>query len=149
MYNSPSLFLFLSILLGIFGCLIFVTGVRVSSRSISRSIAVSITLPAIVMLGLFYSLVIHMRQSLGGWPVAIGTHGLPTPLVNHGYIAGQFFTILFCSIFFVWPFACVLSAINQRRRGWLPYLGIFALSCFVCFAAMLLAPSEFLNWWWD
>ena len=149
MYNSPPLFLLLSILLGIFGFLIFLTGDRANSPSISRSIAISLTLPAMVMLGLFYTLAIHMRQSLGGWPVAIGTHGLPTPLITHGYIAGQFFSILLFSSFFVWPIACVLSATNRRWRGALPYLGIFALSCFVCFAAMLVAPSEFLIWWWD
>jgi hypothetical protein len=106
-------------------------------------------LPALVMLVLFYSLAIHMRQGLGAWPASIGDHGFPAPLVTHGSIATNYFGILAMLSVFVWPPVFLLCLLVRRWRVCLYYLGVYALACLVCFGAMLLAPPQFLNWWWD
>ncbi len=106
-------------------------------------------LPALLMLALFYSLAIHMHQSLGSWPTSIGESGFPAPLVTHGYIAAYYFGVLMLVSIIAWPVAFLLCLAIRRWRVHLYYLGLYALTCLLCFGAMLLAPSQFLNWWWD
>src|SRR6266700_2163231 len=113
-------------------------------------IAVSVAvLPALLMLALFYSLAIHMHQSLGAWPTAIGERGFPPGLITHGSIAANYFTILLLVSISAWPVAFLLCVLIRRWRVSVYYLGVYALTCLVCFGAMLLAPSKFLVWWWD
>lgn len=113
---------------------------------IALGVAVS---PALLMLTLFYSLAIHMHQSLGGWPTSIGERGFPSALMIHSALATGYFSILVLASVLAWPVA-VLACMGIRRcRFMLNYLGMYALSCLVCYVAMSLAPSPFLYWWWD
>jgi len=149
MQNSPPLFLLILILAGVLGLGAVVAGFRLRPAAPSRGITLVAVLPGLAMLGLFYSLAVHMHQSLGGWPTSIGEHGFPSPLVTHAGIATGFFTVLLLASVFAWPIALVVCALVRRWRGGIFYLGVYALSCLVCFIAMLLAPSQFLYWWWD
>jgi hypothetical protein len=149
MRNSPPIFLLLAILVGVFGVAIMFAGIRLQPSRSSRAIKLTAVLPALVMLGLFYSLAIHMHHSLGGWPSSIGMHGFPPPLITHAEIASQYFSVLLLICIFLWPVGIALSALIRRWRGALLYLGVFAVSFSLSLGATLLAPSEFLYWWWD
>ena len=89
-----------------------------------------------------------MHQSLGAWPSSIGERGFPPRLVTHGSIAANYFTVLLLASVFAWPVAFLIRVVIRRWRLCY-YLGVYAFTCLVCFGAMLLAPSQFLNWWWD
>lgn len=105
--------------------------------------------PALVMLALFYSLAVHMHRTLGAWPSSIGERGFPMPLITHAHVAEHCFSILVLFGMFVWPVVLLLCLLVRRWRGCVYYLGLYALSCLLGFGAMLLAPSQFLYWWWD
>jgi hypothetical protein len=149
MQNSPPLFLLVLIAAGVLGAAVLVAGHRVRPAAPSRGITLIAVLPALAMLGLFCSLAIHMHQSLGAWPTTIGTRGFPSALITHADLALQCFGILFLVSMVAWPVACALCIFIRRWRGALFHLGVYSISCSVCFAAMLLAPSPFLYWWWD
>lgn len=149
MQNSPPLFLLLLILAGVLGVVAVVAGLRLRPAGLSRGSTLAALLPGLGMLGLFYSLASHMHQSLGSWPTSIGERGFPAPLVTHASIAYHWFGIMLLAGLFAWPVAAVLCAVVRRWRGGLFYLGVYALSCLICFGGMLLAPSQYLNWWWD
>ena len=51
-------------------------------------------LPGLIMLGLFYSLALHMRFRLGDWPSSIGVRGFPPLLVTHGELAWIMYSVL-------------------------------------------------------
>ena len=105
--------------------------------------------PSFVMLTFFYSLAIHMHQSLGTWPNFIGVVGFPSALTMHGDLATKYFSILLLVSIFAWPLAFLLCLAVPRWSACLYYLGVYAFACLACFGAMLLAPSPFLRWWWD
>jgi len=149
MQNSPPFFLLLLVVAGILGLASVVAGFRLRPSAPSRAITWVALLPALAMLGLFYSLAVHMHQSLGGWPTSIGERGFASSLITHAGIATGYFSILLLVSLFAWPVALLLCAVVRRWRRGIFYLGVYALSCLVCFGAMLLAPSQFLNWWWD
>ncbi len=103
--------------------------------------------PSLLMLMVFYSLAVHMHQTMGGWPAAIGTNGFPARLIVHAQVTMWCFYILFMITLFLWPFFFLVSVFS---RGFgLAHLGIHAVSFAVCFGTMLLAPAPFLYWWWD
>ncbi|EEF59023.1 hypothetical protein [Pedosphaera parvula] len=149
MQTSVSPILLFAMLAGILGLAAIVVAFCLRPTKQSRIGFTVAVLPALLMLALFYSLAIHMHQSLGAWPTSIGERGFPAPLVTHGYIAVNYFGVLVMGSIFVWPVAFLLCLAIRRWRVCLYYLGVFALTCLVCFGAMLLAPSQFLNWWWD
>ena len=105
--------------------------------------------PGLLALGLFYSLAIHMRQSLGAWPTSIGERGFPAALITHANIAKSFFSILVLISIFASPLLFLLCFFVRGWRATLYYLGVYALSCLICFGIMLLAAAQFLYWWWD
>ncbi len=149
MQNSPPVFLLLLTLAGVLGLVALIAGFRLRPVAPSRGITLIAVLPALAMLGLFYSLAIHMHQSLGGWPTSTGESGFPSPLITHADIATSCFANLLLVSMFAWPIAVALCAFVRRWRGGIFYLGVYALSCLICFGGMLLAPSGFLYWWWD
>jgi hypothetical protein len=106
-------------------------------------------LPASIMLVLFYSLAIHMRQSLGDWPSRIGEEGFSRALVVHGTVTISFFMVLALANVFLFPALFVICLLKKFTHTFLFYLGAYGVSCMLCFGAMLLAPAAFLNWWWD
>ena len=117
--------------------------------SLSRvGIAASIV-PGLVMSLSFYALALHMHAVLGGWPTSIGEAGFPPGLVRHANMTLGYFGVMILSSLFVWPLALAVCAGVPRLRGFIRYLSLLAASFAVNFALMLLAPSQFLSWWWD
>jgi len=106
-------------------------------------------LPSFLMAGLFYSLAIHIHQSLGGWPASIGERGFSASLITHAAMTDHLFVALFlCSIFVV-PVAICVCLFVWRFRGLIPYLLLYEVIFFLCWGLMQLAPEPFLNWWRD
>ena len=149
MQTSVSPILLFAMLAGILALVAIGVSFRVRPSNQSRIGLIAAVLPALLMLLLFYSLAIHMHQSLGAWPSSIGERGFPARLVIHGHIAVNYFSIFVLVSIFAWPIAFLLCALIRRWRVCIYYLGVYALACLVCFGAMLLAPSQFLIWWWD
>lgn len=106
-------------------------------------------LPALIVLALFYSLSGHMHATLGGWPSSIGEHGFPASLVLHAHIATFAFSTLLLISLFLWPPAFALCIAVRRWRAAARYLAVYAVACLAGFGAILLAPGQFLYWWWD
>jgi len=149
MQTSLSPIALVAIFTGILALGSVVVAFRMRPTKPSRAALAVAALPALLMLGLFYSLAIHTHQSLAAWPSSIGERGFPAPLVTHAHIAADYFSILLLVSIFAWPAVFLLCLVVRRWRGCVYYLGAYALSCLVSFGAMLLAPSQFLNWWWD
>ena len=105
--------------------------------------------PNVLLIGLFYSLAIHMWQTLGGWPSSIGEAGFSRLLVAHADIAGNFFIILFLSTLFAVPVAIFVCAFVRRWRHLILYLALYAALFLLGWGLMQLAPKPFLGWWWD
>ena len=106
------------------------------------------SLPALVLLSLFYSLAIHMYLSLGGWPASIGNQGFSDQLVAHADITvGCFGILAACTL--VWPLVFLLCLVVPQYRRSLLALAAYAVSCYLCFGLVLLAPGRFLDWWCD
>ena len=111
-------------------------------------LATALFLPVVTGL-LYFSLVAHVYLSLGAWPKTIGNDGFPTALLIHQDIAGLFFGALLLGLFFVWTPVVLVSCFSHRLRPSLKYQGIFAAASLAIFGLTFLAPSDFLNWWWD
>ncbi len=122
--------------------------VRVPLKLTRMGVAVSL-LPSLVMLVLFYSLAIHMRQSLGAWPTAIGERGFPPLLITHATITVDFFIAMLLSSISVFPVAIIVCLLVQRWRRCFPYLVLYVAMFFVCWGFMQFAPEPFLYWWRD
>jgi hypothetical protein len=116
---------------------------------VSRSGILLSALPGAAMLGLFYSLVIHMRYSLGAWPATIGNVGFPASLITHDEVAFKFIVILFLGTIGIVPVAILVCLSVGPWRRFTIYFGIYVVFYAVCWGLMLLAPAPFLNWWWD
>ena len=134
---------------GVLGVVAVTVGLSHRPVAPSRLITLLAMLPSVAMLGLFYSLAIHMRHNLGAWPSFYGERGFSHALLTHASIAWGYFSIMFVVGIFVWPVAFLVCLLVSRFRAALFYGGVYALSYMLCFGAMLLAPSQFLNWWWD
>ncbi len=111
-------------------------------------IAISI-LPYLLALLLFYSLAIHMHQSLDGWPERIGTDGFPPELLMHDQIQGAYIPYLLLFTIFVVPTVKLVCLLVSRWRNLVVYLVVHLVSLPVCYGLMLLAPEGYLYWWWD
>jgi hypothetical protein len=131
------------------GLAAIVGGIRLRKSGSSMTMAVLVVLPALIMLGLFYSLAIHMHQSLGGWPKSIGMRGFSSGLERHAHVAFGSFGLLLLTSLLAAPVCALLCVFSRRSRAGLLFSGIYALSFVVAFGAMMLAPSPFLAWWWD
>jgi hypothetical protein len=107
-------------------------------------------LPSLLMVGLFYSLAIHMHYTLGRWPSPLeGGPPFPFLLSTHIAIAVIYFVVIILLNISVWPIAFLLCVFIRRWRIAIIYLGAYAFSFLVCFGSMFLAPSDFLDWWCD
>ncbi len=149
MQSSVSPIVFFAALTGILALVAIAVGVRTRPAKMSGLGLAAALLPALLMLVLFYSLAFHMHRSLGSWPNSIGERGFPAALIAHGSVALHYFGGLLLTSIFAWPVAFVVCALSPKWRIYVYYLGMYALACLVCFGAMLLAPAQFLNWWWD
>ncbi len=149
MQPSASPVILFVMLAGILALVAIVLAFRMRPNKQSRIGFISAVFAPLLMLALFYSLAIHMHRSLGAWPTSIGDRGFPAPLVTHGYIATNYFGVLQVVSIFVWPVAFLVCLSVRRWRGCLYYFGVYAFAYLLCFGAVFLAPSRFLNWWWD
>jgi hypothetical protein len=121
----------------------------ITTKPSRRGITIA-TLPPLLMVGLFYSLAIHMHHTLGRWPSPF-EWGPPYPpsLSAHIYIAFFYLVVIFWLSISVWPITFLLCIFVRRWRVAVTYLGLYAFSLLVCVGSMLLAPSEYLRWWYD
>ncbi len=149
MHTSVSPIVLVAMFAGILALGAVVVAFRMRPTKPSRAALAVTASPPLIMLALFYSLAVHMHQSLGAWPASIGERGFPAPLVTHAHIAAVYFSIVLLASIFAWPAIFLLCLVVRRWRGCVYYLGMYAFSSLVCFGAMLLAPSQFLYWWWD
>ena len=117
--------------------------------STSRTGITIAALPGVVMLALFYSLALHMHQSLGGWPASIGERGFPPALVLHSAVTVSTFIVLLLSLF-VLPIPILICLFVERWRYFVVYLAVYAGVFLLCFAlTQFAAPAQFLYWWRD
>ena len=114
----------------------------------SRTGIVASALPGFVMLGLFYSLALHMYRSLGGWPTSIGERGFPTALVTHATVTMNFFVGLLLSLF-VSPIPFLVCVLVKRWHRVATYLAVFAAVALLSIVLIQFAPEPFLYWWRD
>jgi len=105
--------------------------------------------PCLLWILMYYSLAMHMYQSLGAWPEVIGTQGFPAALLRHSDLTMMGFTVLFFFSLFVWPVAFAVTAWVERWRRYAARLAIYAISYSAVWLLMFVTPSEFRNWWWD
>ncbi len=106
-------------------------------------------LPYFLVLLLFYSLAIHMYQSLNGWPESIGTNGFPPALLIHDQLTSAYITCLLVFTVFVVPVIILVCLIVSRWRHLAVYFVVHLVSLPVCYGLMQLAPEGYLYWWWD
>src|SRR5215213_9830244 len=106
-------------------------------------------LPSVVMLGLFYSLAIHMRWQLGAWPQSIGDRGFPPVLIAHGHLTWDYCVLLLLGSMVAVPIGILLCLLVARWRLLVRWFVIYAFLYVACWGLMILAPASFLNWWWD
>jgi hypothetical protein len=107
------------------------------------------TIPGLLMIGLFYSLALHLFHSQGQWPESIGTQGFPPLLVAHAKLATTYFLILYIATIYTSPGLFIMLFLVKSLRAYLPYLMIHIATFALCYGCMLLAPPAFLTWWWD
>src|SRR4051794_41179443 len=108
---------------------------------VSRTAIAASALPGLLLLGLFYSLPLHMHRSLGGWPASIGERGFPPSLVAHVNVTVYYFEALILLGMFIWPLAFLVCLLIPRWRRVVPYLAFYALIFLVCWGIMQLAPA--------
>jgi len=122
---------------------------RLRPAKASRIALASIISPGLLMLVLYYSLVFHMHQSLGGLPVSSDDQGFPPSLLVHDVIALVFFGLLYILTLYVWPIAFLLCLVVRRWRASAYYLGMYALVTALCFATTAFVPGMYVHWFWD
>lgn len=115
----------------------------------SRTAIIISAVPSLFMLGMFYSLAIHMRWQLRAWPQSIGDHSFPAVLSMHGRLAWDYCSLLLLVSMVVVPIGILVCLLIARWRPFVRYFVSYALVYLVCWGLMLLAPDPFLNWWWD
>src|SRR5437870_9991727 len=104
---------------------------REQMKALPAGIVVS-ALPNFLLLGLFYSLAVHMHRSLGGWPTSIGERGFPPFLVTHASVTVDYFVAMFLFSVFVAPVAIIVCLVVRRWRHFALYFALCALLFFVC-----------------
>ena len=115
---------------------------------IKTSIAISLV-PWFLALGLYYSLAIHMYQSLGGWPERIGTEGFSPALLIHDKIHGFYIGYLLFFTIFVVPVIFLVCLFVPRWQSLVIYPSWQILGMLIFFLQMFFAPDGYTNWWWD
>jgi hypothetical protein len=141
--------LLLIVVAGVPGLLAFFGGIPLLRRPLSPRLVACSMIPAIVLVGAFYTLAIHMYLSLGGWPTLIGDSGFSSALKFHAEIAQYCFGGLFLILFVTWPIAVAVFAVVRRWHAGVHYLGMLALAWALGLGLMELGPDRFLYWWWD
>ncbi|MCB1228230.1 MAG: hypothetical protein KDK99_20660 [Verrucomicrobiales bacterium] len=106
-------------------------------------------IPSAAMLITFFSLAMHMRLSLGSWPLSIGEAGFSNALRTHAHWATQFFSWVLLVTFFLLPALLLLGLGWKRVRSLWKWFGVHGFTFCLALFLMMLAPAKFLRWWWD
>jgi hypothetical protein len=108
------------------------------------------SLPAVMMLVLYYSLALHMYVSLAGWPTSIGAAGFHGPLYLHAAATVYFAMGAVILSVTVLPATALVLAVIGRCRHAVPFIMLACLLCILAFiATQFAAPKGFLYWWHD
>lgn len=140
-----------SLLITIFS-LVYLCGNKAVRNSIVNSWKTTLTctiMPGLLFLLIFFSLALHMHSSLGQWPESLGNHGFSHALNVHAEVASNYFSCFLLFAIFIWPVLVASFAIIARLKNYLPQIMALGLSFWVFVPWIFLAPSDFLNWWWD
>lgn len=150
-YSSPIIWILFSGLV----CLIWSVGWLLQKQENgirryrqSKSTLLVLFLPGLINLTAFYSLAWHMYITFGDWP-GIGSEGFPDVLLLHDSLATDLFTICLCFPLVFFAPLCIVFYLVKPIRPWLDKLAAFGVSCVVSTVLTQLAPSGFLNWFWD
>lgn len=106
-------------------------------------------LPAIFLLGLFYSFALHMFKSLGGWPGSIGEQGFSPLLAFHAKVTTGYFVVSLLGTFLAVPIGIVTCCLVPRWKGYTTHFAVSGFLIFVSWFLMGLAPQPYLDWWRD
>jgi hypothetical protein len=144
----------LSVLPLIYGGIAFLVANRTKAPAkLTFARMVIAALPSLLMLGVFYSLVIRVYWELGKWPPAtiawMEQNGLSPSLIRHANFADGCFENWIILSLVVWPVIFVLVLLIRRLRPLVGYLGVYSFSFVACLIVTHLAPTKFLDWWWD
>ena len=104
--------------------------------------------PGLIMSAAYYSLALHMRWRMGGWPDFYGTALLPDELLWHVELAYMTFSGAILLVLGV-PLLLLVFALVPRLRSHLVYPASCGVVCWCCLFLTALAPSGFQQWWWD
>lgn len=115
----------------------------------TRTGATLSVLPSLLMLFFCYSLAIHAYLFLGRWPTAADENGFSSLLTVHFDIAATYFGSLLLLSICIWPVALLMCVIRERWRVMISYLCIHGAAYLISWGLLLLAPAQFLTWWWD
>jgi hypothetical protein len=116
---------------------------------ISRKGLLFSAVPSVLAVSSFYSLCLHMRLALGGWPTMIGTQGFPPGLTVHADMTFVFVYGVFILSFFILPLAIFVCLLAANLRRFVPYLLISLALLLLGDGLIQLAPEPFLIWWLD
>lgn len=105
--------------------------------------------PGLLFLLIFFTFAVHMHNSLGQWPETLGNHGFSPALNTHARIAATYFSGFVIFAILAWPVLIAFFAIIAKLRRFLPQVMALGLSFWIFVPWIFLAPSGFLNWWWD
>ena len=104
--------------------------------------------PGLLALLTVFSLALHLHSSLGDWPGNIGTEGFTQALLTHYNIAAWLFTAAILLAIGM-PLVILVCALAPRLRAQMIYPSLCGVACWLCLFLTTLAPSGFLDWWWD
>lgn len=149
MLNAPSFFILIIVITGALGFISIAPVFQSIQQERSRFITLVSVFPSLILLLLFYSFAIHMYQSFDGWPPSIGNRGFSESLNLHANVTVWYFTALIWINLFMLPVVFLAFLIFKNLRKNLFYLGIYAAASAFSFIMISIAPSGFLNWWWD
>ena len=138
---------FLAIILTTGYALIHAIGQGQISRITLKRFAI-ISMPGTLTLISFYLAAAKMYLDLNGWPDNIGYSQVPESTLPYITVATWAFSITGMSIACA-PIALAIFLIAPRLRQHLIYPSLFVIISFLALLLTLLAPSGFLNWWWD
>ena len=115
---------------------------------ISREWALLLCAPGLITMGVFYSFAARMHSALKGWPNFYGSEQLPPTLLLHDEALGWIFTITVLIALCI-PIALFLFYAVPRLRHHIIYPAFLGSASWLCLFATQLAPTGFLNWFWD
>ena len=121
---------------------------RGNRSKLTRGWVLLLSSPGLIALGTFYSLATRMHSALGGWPETIGIGEVPLELHLHSDVMGWAFTAALLIAACI-PIALILFYAVPRLRPHMIYPAFLGSASWLCIFATQLAPSGFLNWFWD